>query len=123
MLLPKFWARSEINRGKKLDNSGSKAVRSELEWLVYCIVLRLDFNQNSPHDSSHHIMMMPKFWSRSEINRCTKLDTSSSKAVCSELELLVYSVVLAIGFHSKHTKRLLPTYYDDAQVLGSIRNL
>ncbi|KAL6286416.1 hypothetical protein ACE6H2_010806 [Prunus campanulata] len=49
-------------------------------------------------------MVMPKFWARSEINRCTKLDTSSSKAVCSELEWLVYSVVLAVGFHSKLTK-------------------
>ncbi|KAL6286422.1 hypothetical protein ACE6H2_010812 [Prunus campanulata] len=120
--MPKFWARSEINRCTKLDNSGSKAVRALLEWLVYSVVLAIGFHSNSPHDSSPHIMMMPKFWARSEINRCTKLDTSSSKAVCSELDWLVYSIVLAIGFHSKLTTKLLPPYYDDAQVLGSIGN-
>ncbi|KAL6284636.1 hypothetical protein ACE6H2_015565 [Prunus campanulata] len=120
--MPKFWAQSEINRCTKLDNSSSKAVRYELEWLVYSVVLACGFHQNSSNDSSQHIMMMPKFWARSEINRCTKLDTSSSKAVCSELEWLVYSVVLAIGFHSKLTTGLLPPYYDDARVLGSIGN-
>ena len=67
-------------------------------------------------------MLMPKFWVRSEIIRCTKLDNSSSKAVRALLECLVYSVVLAIGFHSKLIKWLLPPYYDDAQVLGSIGN-
>ncbi|KAL6284653.1 hypothetical protein ACE6H2_015582 [Prunus campanulata] len=101
--MPKFWARSEINRCTKLDTSSSKAVCSERSGWCIPKLWRLDFTQNSPHDSSHHIMMMPKFWARSEINRCTKFDTSSSKALCSELEWLVYSVVLAIGFHPKLT--------------------
>ncbi|KAL6286426.1 hypothetical protein ACE6H2_010816 [Prunus campanulata] len=121
-MIPKFWARSEISRCTKLDTSNSKAVCSELEWLVYSVVLAIGFTQNSPQESSHHIMMMPKFWARSEINRCTKLDTASSKPICSKLEWFVYSVVLAIRFHSKLTKLLLPTYYDDSQVLGSIGN-
>ncbi|KAL6289178.1 hypothetical protein ACE6H2_006688 [Prunus campanulata] len=120
--MPKFWARSEINRCTKLDTSSSKAVCSELEWLVYSVVLAIGFHSKPPNDSSHHIMMMLKFGARSEINRCTKLDTSSSKAVCSELEWLVYSLVLGIGFHSKLTKLLPPPFYDDAQVLGSIGN-
>ncbi|KAL6286425.1 hypothetical protein ACE6H2_010815 [Prunus campanulata] len=102
--MPKFWARSEINWCTKLDNSSSKAVRALLEWLVHFVVLAIGFHSKSPHDSSHHIMMMPKFWARSEINRCTKLDNSSSKAVLALLEWLVHFIVLAIGFHSKLTK-------------------
>ncbi|KAL6284649.1 hypothetical protein ACE6H2_015578 [Prunus campanulata] len=102
--MSKFWAHSEINRCTKLDNSSSKAVRALLEWLLHFVVLAIGFHSNSPNDSSHHIMMMPKFWARSEINRCPKLDNSSSKAVRAILEWLVYFVVLAIGFHSKLTK-------------------
>ncbi|KAL6284655.1 hypothetical protein ACE6H2_015584 [Prunus campanulata] len=102
--MPKFWAQSEINRCKKLDNSSSKAVRSLLESLVYSVVLAFGFHSKSPNDSTHHIMMMPKFWVRSKINRCKKLDNSSSKAARSLLEWLVYSEVLTIGFHSKLTK-------------------
>ncbi|CAL2239457.1 unnamed protein product [Prunus armeniaca] len=37
------------------------------------------------------------------------------------MEWLVVCIVLAIGFHSKPTKRLLPQYYDVPQVLDSIR--
>ncbi|KAL6284651.1 hypothetical protein ACE6H2_015580 [Prunus campanulata] len=102
--MPKFWARSEINRCTKLDNSSSKTVRASLEWLVYFVVLAIGFHSKSPHNSSHHIMMMPKFGARSEINRCTKLDNWSSKGVRAILEWLVYFLVLAIGFHSKLTK-------------------
>ncbi|KAL6284650.1 hypothetical protein ACE6H2_015579 [Prunus campanulata] len=109
-MMSKFWARSEINRCTKLDNSIQR--QCVPNWSGWCIPLfwRSDFTQNSSNDSSHHIMMMHKFWARSEINRCTKFDNSSSKAVRALLEWLVYFVVLAIGFHSKLTKRLLPTY-------------
>ncbi|CAL8089638.1 unnamed protein product [Prunus armeniaca] len=125
----------------KLDDSGSYEVRSEMEWLVYCIVLsfgfhskhtkwllppyydvpqvldsiryrlvreigrfRLDFTQNTPKDYSHHMMMFPKFWSQSDIDWSVKLDDSGSYDVRSEMEWLVYCIVLSIGFHSKHTK-------------------
>ena len=37
------------------------------------------------------------------------------------MEWLVYCIVLAIGFHSKPTKWLLPPYYVVPQVLDSIR--
>ncbi|CAL8089679.1 unnamed protein product [Prunus armeniaca] len=83
MTFPKFWTQSDIDWSVKLDDSGSYEVRSEMEWLVYCIVLSigfhtkqtesllppyydvphfypLDFAQNTPNDSSHHIMMFPK---------------------------------------------------------------
>ncbi|KAL6276894.1 hypothetical protein ACE6H2_020495 [Prunus campanulata] len=33
--------------------------------------------------SSHLIMVLPKFWNRSESNRCKKLDNSSSHPVRS----------------------------------------
>ncbi|KAL6272408.1 hypothetical protein ACE6H2_023100 [Prunus campanulata] len=114
--MPNFWARSDIHRCKKLDNSSSKAVRSELEWLVYSVVLAIGFHSKHANDSSNRIMMLPKFWSQSETNRGKKLDNSSSQVVISELEWLVYCVVLAVGFHSKLNKCLLPTYYDEAQV-------
>ena len=104
MMMTKFWARSEIHRCKKLDNSSSKAVRSELEWLLYCIVLAIGFHSKLTNDSSHHIVMMPKFWARSEINRGKILDSSGLNGVRSILDWVVYSVVLATGFHSKLTK-------------------
>ena len=37
----------------------------------------MDFPQKSPNDSSHHIMMLSKFWALSEINSSKKLDISS----------------------------------------------
>ncbi|CAL8112240.1 unnamed protein product [Prunus armeniaca] len=37
------------------------------------------------------------------------------------MEWLVYSIVLAIGFHSKPTKSLVPPYYVVPEVLDSIR--
>ncbi|CAL8089711.1 unnamed protein product [Prunus armeniaca] len=65
--------------------------------------------------------MFPKFWTQSDINWSVKLHDSGSYDVRSEMEWLVYCIVLSIGFHSKHTKRLLPPYYDVPQVLDSIR--
>ena len=65
--------------------------------------------------------MFPKFWTQSDIDWSMKLDNSGSYEVRSEMEWLVYCIVLEIGFHSKPTKSLLPPYYDDPPVLDSIR--
>ncbi|CAL2230169.1 unnamed protein product [Prunus armeniaca] len=177
MMFPKFWTHSDIDWSVKLEDSGSYEVRSEMEWLVYCIVLSigfhtkhtksllppyydvlkvldsiryrlvreiaqlrfvrmivlkwsgwsiaqfypLNFTQNTPNDSSHHIMMFPKFWTHSDIDWSVKLEDSGSNEVRSEMEWLVYCIVLSIGFHSKHTKSLLPPYFDVPQVWDSIR--
>ncbi|CAL8112278.1 unnamed protein product [Prunus armeniaca] len=162
MMFNKFWTQSDIDWSMKLDDSGSYDVRSEMEWLVDCIVLSigfhskhtewllppyydvpqvldsiryrlvreigrfrffypLDFTQNTPNDSSHHIMMFNKFWTQSDIDWSMKLDDSGSYDVRSEMEWLVDCIVLSIGFHSKHTEWLLPPYYDVPQVLDSIR--
>ena len=43
----------------------------------------LHFTQNSPNDSSLHIMMLPKLWAQSETNWSKKWDTSSSYVVCT----------------------------------------
>ncbi|CAL2230182.1 unnamed protein product [Prunus armeniaca] len=104
IMFPKFWTQSDIDWSVKLDDSGSYEVRSEMEWLVYCIVYPLDFTQNTPNDSSHHIMMFPKFWTQSDIDWSVKLDDSGSYEVRFEMEWLVYCTVLSIGFHSKHPK-------------------
>ncbi|CAL2230199.1 unnamed protein product [Prunus armeniaca] len=61
-------------------------------------------------------MMFPKFWTQSDIDWSVKLDDSCSCDVRSEMVCLVYCIVLSIGFHSKHTKCLLPPYYDVPQV-------
>ncbi|CAL8089656.1 unnamed protein product [Prunus armeniaca] len=126
MMFPKFCTQSDIDWSMKLDYSGSYEVRSEMEWLVYCLVLSigfhekhtkgllppyydvpqfypLDFTKNTPKDSSHHIMMFPKFWTQFDIDWSVKLDDSCSYEVRSEMEWLVYCIVLSIGFHSKHT--------------------
>ncbi|CAL9024816.1 unnamed protein product [Prunus brigantina] len=63
----------------------------------------LDFTKNRPNDSFHHIMMFPKFWTQSDIDWSMKSDNSGSLAVRSEMEWLVYCIVLVIGFHSKPT--------------------
>ncbi|CAL9024854.1 unnamed protein product [Prunus brigantina] len=76
-MFPKFWTQSDIDWSMKSDNSGSYAVRSEMEWLVYSIV-RLDFTQSQRNDSSHHIMMFPKFWTQSDIDWSMKSDNSGS---------------------------------------------
>ncbi|CAL9024832.1 unnamed protein product [Prunus brigantina] len=44
-------------------------------------------------------MMFPKFWTQSDIDWSMKSDNS----VRSEMEWLVYSIVVEIGFHSKPT--------------------
>ncbi|CAL8112324.1 unnamed protein product [Prunus armeniaca] len=66
-------------------------------------------------------MTFPKFWTQSDINSSVKLNDSGSYDVRSGMEWLVYCIVLSIGFHSKHTKCLLPPYYDVPPVLDSIR--
>ncbi|CAL2230171.1 unnamed protein product [Prunus armeniaca] len=92
MMFPKFWAHSDIDWSVKLDDSGSYEFYP------------LDFIQNTPNDSSHHIMMFPKFWTQSDIDWSVKLHNSGSYEVRSEMEWLVYCIVLSIGFHSKHTE-------------------
>ncbi|CAL2230161.1 unnamed protein product [Prunus armeniaca] len=133
IMFPKFWTQSDIDWSVKLHNSGSYEVRSEMEWLVrtkfvliwsgWCIAYfyPLGFTQNTPNDSSHHITMFPNFGTQSDIDWSVKLHNSSSYEVRSEMEWLVYCTVLSIGFHSKHTKSLLPPYYDVPQVLESFR--
>ncbi|CAL8089693.1 unnamed protein product [Prunus armeniaca] len=100
MMFPMFWTQSDIDWSVKLHDSGSCDVRSEKEWLFY----PLDFAQNTPNYSSHHIMMFPKFWTQSDIDWSVKLDDSSSYEVRSEMEWFVYCIVLSIGFHAKHTE-------------------
>jgi len=87
-----------------------------LVWLWDCIIL-----QNSPNDSSHHVMMLTKFWDRYKINCSKKLDTSSSNEVRT-----VHGVV--VGLHSSHVWILLKTHQMTPPLLwycpsfGSIRN-
>ncbi|CAL8168478.1 unnamed protein product [Prunus armeniaca] len=38
----------------------------------------LDFTPNQPNDSSHHIMLFPKFWTQSDIDWSKKSDYSGS---------------------------------------------
>ncbi|CAL2230210.1 unnamed protein product [Prunus armeniaca] len=57
-----------------------------------------DFTQTPPNDSAHR-----------------------SYKLRSEMEWLVYCIVLTIGFYSKHSKCLLPPYYDVPQVFESMR--
>ncbi|CAL8112284.1 unnamed protein product [Prunus armeniaca] len=77
-----------------------------LKWSGWCIAkfYPLDFTQNTPNDSSHHIMMFPKFGTQSDIDWFVKLDDSGSYDVRSEMKWLVYCIVLSTGFHPKHTK-------------------
>ncbi|CAL2230221.1 unnamed protein product [Prunus armeniaca] len=103
MMFPKFWTQSDIDWSMKLDNSRS--------YTFY----PLDFTHNSPEDSPLHIMLFPKFWTQSDIDWFVKLDNSGSYVLRSEMEWLVYCIVLSIGFHSQLPKRLLPPYYDVAQ--------
>ncbi|CAL8993370.1 unnamed protein product [Prunus brigantina] len=44
MMFPKFCRQSDIDMSRKLDNSCSYEIRSELEWLVYCKVLENGFH-------------------------------------------------------------------------------
>ncbi|CAL9012127.1 unnamed protein product [Prunus brigantina] len=57
-------------------------------------------------------MMFLEFYTQSDIDWSTKLDNSCSYEVRSEMEWLVYCIVLEIGFHSKPPKLLLPQQYD-----------
>ncbi|CAL2259919.1 unnamed protein product [Prunus armeniaca] len=78
MMFPKFWTQSDIDWSVKLDNSGSYDVRSEMEWLVFCIVLSIGFPQNTPNDSSQDIMMFPKCETHSDIDWSVKLHNSAN---------------------------------------------
>ncbi|CAL2230225.1 unnamed protein product [Prunus armeniaca] len=95
MMFPKFWTQSDIYWSTKMDNSANY--------------------------SSLHITMFPKFWTQSDIDWSTKFDNSDSYEVRSEMDWLVYCIVLSIGFYSQLCKRLLPPYYGVPQVLDSIR--
>ena len=81
----------------------------------------MDFTQNLANDTSHHIMMFPRFWTQSDIDWSMKLYNSGSYEVRYEMKWLVYWIVLEIGFDLKPTKWLVPLYYDVPQVLDSIR--
>ena len=50
-------------------------------WLVHCVYLGIGFHEKSPNDSTHHIVMLPKFEARSDINWSKKRDTSCSYEV------------------------------------------
>ncbi|CAL2230241.1 unnamed protein product [Prunus armeniaca] len=109
MMFPKFWTQSDIDWSVKLHNSGSYKFYPS------------DFTQSSSNYSSLYIVMFPNFWTQSDIDWNLKWDNSCSYDVRYEMEWLVYCVVLSIGFHSKHTKRLLPPYFVVPKVLDSIR--
>ncbi|CAB4312463.1 unnamed protein product [Prunus armeniaca] len=87
-MFPKFWTESDIDWSMKSNNSGSYEVRSEGESLVYCIVLDNRFRSNPTNDSSHHIMLFPKFWTQSGVIWSTKSDNSGSYEVASEMECI-----------------------------------
>ncbi|CAL8112340.1 unnamed protein product [Prunus armeniaca] len=53
MMFPKFWTQSDIDWSVKWDHSE---------------FYPLDFTQNTPNDSSHHIMEFPKFWTQYDID-------------------------------------------------------
>ncbi|CAL8993371.1 unnamed protein product [Prunus brigantina] len=45
MMFPRFWTECDIDWSMKSDNSGSyEFIRSEIEWLVHCIVLAIGFH-------------------------------------------------------------------------------
>ena len=101
-----------------------KFVRSSFrKWSGWCITSFewLDFPKNSPIYSSHHILLLPMFWARSEINWSKKLDISSS--------LDVRSVIGVVGgLHSSSDwisllthQWLLPPHYGVAKILGTFR--
>ncbi|CAL2230215.1 unnamed protein product [Prunus armeniaca] len=134
MMFPKFSTQFDIDWSQKLDNSCSYEARSEMEWLPNCIVLSvrtkfvlkwsgwciawfypLDFTHNSPADSSFHIMMFPMFWTQSDIDWPQKLVNLGSYEVRSEMEWILYCIVLSIGFRSQLPKRLVPPCYDVPQ--------
>ncbi|CAL2230211.1 unnamed protein product [Prunus armeniaca] len=177
MMFPKFWTQYDIDCSMEFDNSGSYEVRSEMQWLVYCILLSigfhsklaklllpsyydvpqvldsrryrlvreigqfsfglntisigpwnwtiqfypLDFTKNSTNYSSLYVVMFPKFWTQYDIDWSLELDNSGSYEGRSEMEWLVYRIILSIGFLSKLPKSLLPSYYYVPQVLDSIR--
>ncbi|CAL9024829.1 unnamed protein product [Prunus brigantina] len=78
MMFPKFWTQSDIDWSMKSDNSEKEEIRREMEGRLAGAVLRLDFTQSQRHDSSHHIMMFPKFWTQSDIDWSMKSDNSGS---------------------------------------------
>ena len=124
MMFPKFWTQSDIYWSLKSDDSGSYEVRSEMDWLVYCIVWAIGFHLKLTK------WLLPQYYDVPQVldsiryrlvhNWSTKFDKSGSYEVRSEIEWLLYCMVLEIGFHSKPTKWLLPQYYDVPHVLCSI---
>ena len=122
MTFPKFWTQSDIDWSTKFDNSYSYEVRSEMEWLVYCIVLGIGFH------SIPTKWLLPQYYDAPQV-----LDSIRYRLVLeigrfrfvyevrSEMQWLVYCIVLGIGFHSKPAKWLLPQYYDVPNVLDSSR--
>ncbi|CAL8112276.1 unnamed protein product [Prunus armeniaca] len=146
MMFPKFWTQSDIDWSVKLDDSGSYDVRSETEWLVYCIVLSigfdskhpkslfppyydvpqsypLDFTQNTPNDSSHPITMFPKFWTQSDIDWSVKLDDSGSYDVHSEMEWLFYPLDFTQNTpnDSSHNIMMFPKFWTQSDIDWSVK--
>ena len=93
MMFPKFWTQFDIDWSMILENSGSYEVRFEMVWLVYCIVVEIRFHSKPTSDSSHRIIMIPKFWTQSDIDCSMKSDNSGPYEVRSETEWLVYCIV------------------------------
>ena len=80
----------------------------KMEWLVRCIVLENGFPQNSPNDFSHHIMMLPKFWARSEISCSKNWDISSSYEVRA-VHLVVVGLQSCSNWISLKSHRMTPS--------------
>ncbi|CAL9005443.1 unnamed protein product [Prunus brigantina] len=92
-----------------------------MEWLGYSIVLEIGFYSNPTKTLLSPYYDDPQFWTQSNIHWSTNSDNSGSFEVRYEMECLVYCIVLAIGFHSKPTKRLIPPHYAVPHVLDLIR--
>ena len=85
------------------------------------ILTTIGFHSNPPNDSSNNIMMFPKLWTQGDIDWSMKSANSCSCELCSEMQWLVYCVVLEIAFHLKSTNWLFLQYYDVPEVLDSIQ--
>ncbi|CAL2230216.1 unnamed protein product [Prunus armeniaca] len=146
MMFPKFWTQSDIDWSLKLDNSGSYAVRPEMEWSLYCIVLSigfhsqlskrlpapyydvpqfypLDFTHNYPKDSSQHIMMFPRIWTQSDIDWSSKLGNSGSYAVRSEMEWLFYPLDFTHNYPNDSSPHIMvfPKFWTQSDIDRSVK--
>ncbi|CAL2256462.1 unnamed protein product [Prunus armeniaca] len=75
-----------------------------MEWLMYCTVLDIGIHSKSTKSLLLPCYDAPQVLDIIDMDWSMKLDNSGSYEVRSEMEWLVYCIVLAIGFHSKLTK-------------------